>query len=173
MERLEFESYEEFACDIADSLDDIDNEFEDISIISKYGEAKEIIKELLRIGYNFASVELHREEFENYYDEYIIGLNFDGIWCEKFKRDTGYFNDKSNIIYIMDNCSSAVIPHCKSNNLYEVSIGDSDDYECNDEETEHIYTVNEKTVDKEIFDEYVSKFAPDLVNNEEKDKNIR
>lgn len=160
MERLEFEDYEEFACDIADTFDNIKEEYGDISIIAKYNEATEIIKELLCIGYNVASVELHREEFENYYDEYIIGLNHDGVWCEKFKRDSGYFTDKSNVIYIMDNCSSAVIPYCKSKNLYEVSVRDIDESESDNEktETEHTYTVDGKSVDKKIFDEYVSKF---------------
>jgi len=169
MERLEFEDYEEFACDIADTFDNIKEEYGDISIIAKYNEATEIIKELLCIGYNVASVELHREEFENYYDEYIIGLNHDGVWCEKFKRDSGYFTDKSNVIYIMDNCSSAVIPYCKSKNLYEVSIGDAADSGNDEEEfeAECTYTVNGKSVDKETFNNYVSKFAPDLVDNED------
>lgn len=169
MERLEFEDYEEFACDVTDSFDDIENEFGDVSIIAKYDEAKEIIKELLCLGYNVASVELHRKEFENYYDEYIVSLNFDGVWCEKFKRDTGYFKDESNVTYIMDNCSSAVIPYCNSENLYEVSVKDVDDSESDNEksETERTYTVNGKSVDKKTFDEYVSKFAPELVDNEE------
>lgn len=169
MERLQFEDYEEFVCDIADKFDLVKDEFGDVSIIAKYNEAKKIIKELLCLGYNVVSVELHREEFENYYDEYIIGLNHDGVWCEKFKRDSGYFTDESNVIYIMDNCSSAVIPYCKSKNLYEVSVGDADDSEYDDEEseTEHTYTVNGKAVDKKTFDKYVSKFAPELVDNED------
>lgn len=169
MERLQFEDYEEFVCDIANKFDLVKDEFGDVSIIAKYNEAKKIIKELLCLGYNVVSVELHREEFENYYDEYIIGLNHDGVWCEKFKRDSGYFTDESNVIYIMDNCSSAVIPYCKSKNLYEVSVGDADDSEYDDEEseTEHTYTVNGKAVDKKTFDKYVSKFAPELVDNED------
>ena len=129
MKRLYFEDYEDFACDISDTFDNIEDEYGDISIIAKYGEAKEIIKELLCIGYNVASIELHRGRFENYYDEYIIGLNHDGVWCEKFKRSTGYFSDESNVIYIMDNCSSTVISYCKSKNIYEVSIRDIDDCE--------------------------------------------
>lgn len=169
MERLEFKNYEEFVCNIADKFDSLEDEFGDVSIIAKCEEAKEIIRELLCLGYDVASVELHREEFENYYDEYIIGLNHDGVWCEKFKRENGYFEDESNVIYIMDNCSSAVIPYCKSKNLYEVSIGDSED-NIEESETERIYTVNGETVDKKIFDKYVSKFAPNLVNNEEKDE---
>lgn len=165
MKRLYFEDYKDFTCDISDIFDNIEDEYGDISIIAKYGEAKEIIKELLCIGYNVASIELHRERFENYYDEYIIGLNHDGVWCEKFKRSTGYFSDESNVIYIMDNCSSTVISHCKSKNIYEVSIGDIDDSENNskESETEHTYIVNGKSVDKETFDDYVSKFALNLV----------
>lgn len=172
MERLEFEDYEEFACDIADKFDSLEDEFGDVSIIAKYDDAKEIIRELLCLGYNVASVELHREEFENYYDEYIVSLNFDGVWCEKFKRDTGYFNNESNVTYIMDNCSSAVIPYCKSNNLYEVSIEDIDHSE-NDEdefETEHTYTVNGKSVDKKTFNAYVSTFAPELVQSDDNEE---
>lgn len=169
MERLEFEDYEEFVCDITDKFDNIDDEFGDVSIIAKYNNAKEIIREFLCLGYDVASVELHREEFENYYDEYIISLNHDGVWCEKFKRDTGYFNDESNVTYIMDNCSYAVIQYCKSKNLYEVSVGYIDDPEYDDEESEaeRTYTVNGKSVDKKTFDEYVSKFDPNLVDNKE------
>lgn len=168
MKRLYFEDYEDFACDISDTFDNIEDEYGDISIIAKYGEAKEIIKELLCIGYNVASIELHRERFENYYDEYIIGLNHDGVWCEKFKRSTGYFSDESNVIYIMDNCSSTVISYCKSKNIYEVSIGDIDDCENNSKEleTDHTYMVNGKSVDKETFDDYVSKFAPNSVDED-------
>lgn len=162
MEQLQFNDYEEFAWDVADS-------FGDVSIIAKYNEAKEIINELIYIGYDVASIELHKEEFENYYDEYIVSLNHDGVWCEKFKRDTGYFYDESNVIYIMDNCSSAVISYCKSKNVYEVSVGNIDDSKNDSKEleTEHTYTVNGKSVDKKTFDKYVSKFATDLVGNEE------
>ena len=171
MKRLEFENYEEFACEIADTFGSLEDEFGDVSIIAKYEEAKEIIKELLCIGYNVASIELHREKFENYYDEYIIGLNHEGVWCEKFKRSTGYFSDESNVIYIMDNCSSTVISYCKSKNIYEVSIGDIDDSETDGKESEaaDTYTVNGKSVDKETFNNYVSKFAPNLVDNEDTD----
>lgn len=170
MERLEFEDYEKLACDIADTFGNIEDEFGDISIIAKYDEAKEIIKELLCIGYDVASVELHKEEFEEYWDEYRIAINFDGVWCEKFKRDIGYFTDESNVIYIMDNCSSAVIPYCKGKAVYEVSVGDIDSFENDDKEgseTGRTYTVNGKSVDKKTFDEYVSKFAPDFVDDED------
>lgn len=165
MERLEFENYEEFACEIVDTFDLLEDEFGEVSIIAKYKEAKEIIRELLCTGYNVASIDIHNELWENYYDEYIISLNFDGVWCEKFKRDTSYLTDESNVFYIMDNCSSNVIPYCKSKKLYEVCIDESDNFENEESKTEHTYTVNGESVDKETFDAYVSKFDPDLASS--------
>lgn len=163
MEQLQFENYEKFVCDIDDTFDNLKEEYGEVSVVAKYNEAKEIITELLCIGYDVASVELHREEFENYFDEYIISLNFDGVWCEKFKRDSGYLNDESNVIYIMNNCSSTVIPYCKSENLYEVSVGNS----IEEDSKEHSYMVDGKSVDKATFNNYVSKFVPDLIDKDE------
>lgn len=176
MERLEYENYEEFACDIADTFDSLEDELGDVSIIAKYDEAKEIIRELLNLGYDVASIDLHKEEFENYYDEYRIALNQDGVWCEKFKQANGYFDDDATVTYVMDNCSSIVFKHIESEEIYEVCVGDDDlDKKPDNDvegETEHSYTVNGKSVDKETFKEYVSQFAPDLVDDEDtKSKN--
>ena len=156
MKQLYFEDFESLVCDITDIFDALEDEFSDVSVIAKYDEANKIIKELLCLGYDIASVELHMEEYEEYWDEYILSLSSDGIWCEKFKKETGYLTSESNVIYIMDNCSSNVIPYCQSENMYEVSVGDSDAKESE----EHSYMVNGKPVDKEAFDNYVSKFVP-------------
>lgn len=182
MERLEYENYEELACDISDTFDNIEDKFGDVSIIAKYEEAKEIIKELICIGYDVVSIDIHREGFEEYYNEYIISLNVDGVWCEKFKRETGYFNDKANVTYVMDNCSSVIFKHIDSEEIYEVFVDanketddeDIDDYEEDSEyQEEHTYMVNGKYVDRETFNNYVSKFDPDLVkkNNKEDSSN--
>ena len=169
MERLEYGDYEGFACDIADTFDSLEDEFDDVSIIAKYEEAKEIVRELLCLGYDMVSIDIHREEFEKYYDEYRIALNQDGIWCEKFKRANGYFDDDATITYVMDNCSSAVFKHIDSEEIYEVCVGEDDLDEGSDndveDETEHSYMVNGKSVDKETFNEYVSQFTPNLVDN--------
>lgn len=169
MERLEFENYEEFVCDIADKFDKLDKEnFDDISVIAKPNEVKEIFKELVCLGYDLCNITYERIDWNGYEDEYILSLSPEGIWIEKFKRENGYIEDQSNVTYIMDNCSSAVISYCKSENLYEVSVEDIDDSE-NDNvelETKRTYTINGKTVDKETFDNYVSKFAPDLMDDE-------
>ena len=133
MKRLEFESYEDFICEVADKMDDITeiDEFGDIAIIAKYNEANEIVKELIYMGYDIASIHLGKEEFDNYYDEYIITItnvdDGDGeveIWCEPFKRDNGYITNDSVLTYVMDNCSSACISCCKGTVVFEVGIDD-------------------------------------------------
>lgn len=113
----------------------------------KYNEAKEIIKELLRINCDIVSADLHDYMYEHYDDEYLISIsNVDiknGIWCEKFKREKGYFYDESNVTYILDNCSSKVISHCESDVKYEVSVGEEDcENESNGEDDIHGFTLS-------------------------------
>ncbi len=173
MERLEFENYEKFACKIAETFNSLEDEFGDVSIIVKYEEAKEIIRELLCLGYDIASINIHDEFWENYYDEYIVSVSnvndSPSIWCEKFKRETGYINDNPSVAYVMDNCSSAIFKHIDSEEIYEVCVGenDLDEDSDNDEktETEPSYMVNGKPVDKKTFNKCVSQFAPDLVDD--------
>ena len=52
MERLEFLTYEDFACEIADKFDAIStvDDCNDVAVIAKYAEIKEIFKELVCIG---------------------------------------------------------------------------------------------------------------------------
>lgn len=148
LKRLHFDNFEYLANDILKKYNLLDNEYKDITIISKYDEAKEIIKELLCIGCSIASIELQDCMCEYYNDEYIISIsNTDiekGIWCEKFKRQNKYLDNESDIIYILDNCSSKVINHCKANIMYEVSIGeDNYEYEMDDAEDDiHGFTLS-------------------------------
>lgn len=133
MKNLHFYDYEDFVLDVVDKYDSLTDEYDDISVIAKYDEIKNVIEELVRCGYPIASIEFHRPEFNDYYDEYILSLNFDGIWCQPMKYDENkYINEESKVAYIFDNCSSKVISHCKAAFLYEVSVGeDSDDEDCN------------------------------------------
>lgn len=171
MKQLYFDNYVDFTYAIADKYELIkDEDYNDVAIVAKYEEIRQIIKELLCIGYNINSIEIHDEEWNGYDAEYICTIFNGEVWCEPMLRDTGYFNDESNVTYIMDNCSSTVISYCKSENLYEVSVGDTDDSEDDEEESEtgRTYTVNGKSVDKKTFDEYVSKFK-ETENNDNED----
>ena len=132
MQNVYFEDYEDLACDIADKFDMVKDDFGDIAIIAKYEEAKEIIAELVCIGYSLESIEFDRPDWKNYYDEYLISLNFDGIWCQPMKVDGKYIIDDSTITYILDNCSSTVIPQCKGKVVFEVGIVDEEECDCDE-----------------------------------------
>ena len=158
MKNLYFDDFEDFSCAIADKFDELNKEnFEDIAVIAKPNEVKEIFKELVCIGYDICNITYERIDWDGYDDEYILSMNHYGIWLEKFKNENGYLTDESTIIYILDNCSSKVIPYCKGKNVYEVTVGEDD---CDCDECEG-YTVNGEPATKEEFDAYVSQFKKD------------
>ena len=163
MKNLYFDNFEDFSCVIADKFDRLYKEnFEDIAVIAKPDEAKEIFKELVCMGYDICNITYERIDWDGYDDEYILSMNHDGIWLEKFKSEDGkYLTDESTITYILDNCSSKVIPYCKGKNVYEVTVGKEDD-ECScdecDDSNDDGFTINGKPVTKKEFDEYVSQF---------------
>ena len=163
MKNLYFDDFEDFSCVIADKFDRLDKEnFEDIAVIAKPNEVKEIFKELVCIGYDICNITYERIDWDFYDDEYILSMNHDGIWLEKFKSEDGkYLTDESTITYILDNCSSKVIPYCKGKTVYEVTVGE-DECGCNEcddcENSEEEFTINGKPATKEEFDRYVSQF---------------
>ena len=165
MKNLYFDNFEDLACDIADRFDELYKEnFEDIAVIAKPDEVKEIFKELVCMGYDICNITYERIDWDGYDDEYILSMNHNGIWLEKFKREDGkYLTDESTITYILDNCSSKVIPYCKGKIVYEVTVGDDDECSCDDcEDSEDDgYTVNGRPATKEEFDAYVSQFRHD------------
>ena len=165
MKNLYFDDFEDLACDITDTYDSLDGEdFEDVAIIAKYEEARQIIKELLCLGYDIHSVEIHDDLWENYDAEYVISLYDNSIWCEPMLRENGYITDDSPVMYILDNCSSKVIPYCKGKIVYEVTVGidEDDECDCDDcDDCEECLTINGKPATKEEFDKYVSQFKHD------------
>ena len=183
MKNLYFDDFEDLACDIADRFDRLDKEeFEDIAVIAKPNEVKEIFKELVCIGYDICNITYERIDWDGYDDEYILSMNHDGIWIEKFKREDGkYLTDESTITYILDNCSSKVIPYCKGKNVYEVTVGiDEDDCDCDDcsecackkdekptttSTSSTTYKVNGKEVSKDEFDTAMSEIEDKYLDN--------
>lgn len=136
MDRLIFEDYEDFICKVNEDFELVKriNKCNDVSIIAKYDEARFVLRELMSHGYVPRTLEFSHSEREVYEDEYIITVvNLEGddeVWCEPFHRESGYINDESVIIYILDNCSSKVIPHCKGNIVYEVCIENYSECDC-------------------------------------------
>ena len=176
MRNIYFDDFEDFACAVADSYDTLDYEDEeDIVVIAKYEEARQIIKELLCLGYDVHSLEIHDDLLENYDAEYVVSLYENEVWCEPMLREKGYLDEDAPIIYVLDNCSSKVIPHCKGKNVFEVSIGvdgcDCDECECacqKDEKpttTKSEYFINGKSVDKSEFDKKYEEFEEKYLDN--------
>ena len=160
MKNLYFDDFEDFSCTVADTYDALDYDEEDVAIIAKYEEARQIVKELACIGYDLHSIDID-DEVDGYNAEYIITLYDNEIFCEPMLREKGYITDDSPVMYILDNCSSKVIPYCKGKNVYEVTVGIDEDDECGcDEcdECEECLTINGKPATKEEFDAYVSQF---------------
>ena len=186
MERLEFNNYEEFACEVADTFDDIrkNDDFDDIAIIAHYDEAKQIIREILCLGYDINSIELKNPELGYYDVPYIIsvcGIDSEHeVWCEPMIRDNGkYIDDESSVVYVLDNCSSEVLKHLDSECVFEVGIGEEygcDECECackKDEKpttttssaTKSVYKVNGKEVDKDTYEKALNELDEKYLDN--------
>ena len=157
MKNLYFDDFEDFSCAVVDTYDALDYDEEDVAIIAKYEEARQIVKELACIGYDLHSIDID-DEVDGYNAEYIITLYDNEIFCEPMLREKGYITDDSPVIYVLDNCSSKVIPYCKGKTVYEVSVGDDD---CSCDECDECLTINGKPATKEEFDRYVSQFKSD------------
>lgn len=180
MKNLYFDDFEDFACDVADKFDIVKDDFGDVSIIAKYEEAKKIIAELSCIGYSLESIRMSRPEWENYHEEYLISLNNDGIWCEPMKLDDKYLTDESTITYILDNCSSKVIPQCRGKIVFEVTVG-VDEYDCDCSEcackkdekptttttstVSATYRVNGKECDKDTYEKALNELDEKYLDN--------
>ena len=163
---LHFEDYEDFACAVSDVYDRVKSydEYNSVDVIAKYEDAKEIIRELIGIGYGIAFInELADPEWDGYDDAFVVSLLDDEIWCEPVKLKDGYIFVEADVVYIFDDCNSKIIPKIEADDVYEVEIGneyDNCDDDCENSEEER-FTVNGKPVSKEEFDAYVSQFKHD------------
>ena len=169
MKKLEFRYMIDFVYAVDKQYDSMkennDDGDNDIAIIAKYDEAAHLITELIRMGYSLHSIELNDVLYNGYDKEYIISLlNLgveDEIWCEPMLRENGYLNDSSTVIYVMNNCSSKLLTHLDSENIFEVQIGDdADEYtnECDKcvEVTESANNMHGFTVNKSGKNNYNS-----------------
>lgn len=127
---LHFEDYENFACAVSDVYDKVksNDEYNSVDVVAKYEDAKEIIRELVGIGYDIAFInELADPEWDGYDDAFVISLLDDEIWCEPVKRDEGYIFVEADVVYIFDDCNSKIIPKIEADEVYEVGIGNEYD----------------------------------------------
>lgn len=161
---LHFEDYEDFACAVSDVYDRVksDDEYNSVDVVAKYEDAKEIIRELIGIGYGIAFIDgFGNPEWDDYDDAFVISLLDDEIWCEPVKRKDGYIFVDAEVVYIFDNCNSKIIPKIEADEVYEVEIGDFD-YDCENCDYHDMtttssatYAVNGKSVDKETYEKAI------------------
>ena len=122
-ETLYFTDIEDFACNVSDKYDALKDELDEVSVIAKYDKAKDIIKELLCIGYDICCIDIHDPGCDGYDDEYIISLFERNIFCKPFKRENDYIDDESVIIYVSNDANSKCLSHLKSDKIYCFEIG--------------------------------------------------
>lgn len=172
MEKLHFDDFEDFVIKVTINYDAIkdNDEGNDVAIIAKYAEATEIIENLIQYGYKIEEIQIKIPEYGGYEDEYLISLcnvNGSDICCEPMKRENGYLDDDSAVIYVMDNCSSTALKHLDSKAIFEVSVGEEDEddheYMCecdhctNHPETSVSYYVNGKKTSEEEYDKALDR----------------
>lgn len=127
---LHFEDYEDFACAVADTYDRVksDDKYNSVDVVAKYEDTKEIIRELVGMGYGIAFInELANPEYDGYDDAFVISLLDDEIWCEPVKQKNGYIFVEADVVYIFDDCNSKIVPKIESDEIYEVEVGNEYD----------------------------------------------
>lgn len=123
---LNFEYIEDFADYIVNKVENDEDLF--VTIIGKFEEIKYIIKELVCVcEVDFEKINLSSPDVNGYFDEYILDCWYnDGvveIGCEPAKgKDGKYLGLCGDETYLLDNCSSKIIPLCEDTNLYFVNI---------------------------------------------------
>lgn len=120
MKIVNLTNYIDFADRVCKQFIDLNDTFGSISVIALYNEAKQVIAACIQNGLDIASVKIDNTEYGDYYDEYIITIDQEGLWCEPFKRNGKYIHSESEIVYIFENCNCKVIERCHSDAIYEV-----------------------------------------------------
>lgn len=180
-------------------IEDIANEYstlrryENLSIYAPSYIAREILGRILdEIDDVWVHEESRSELLYKNDNEVIVTIAGDGmIFVENARGENGKLkcNYDCALTYVYDGFTKEDVDALSENDdsilvfgfdedvfedEYEDDEGAEDEeleYDEDDEsETEHTYTVNGKPVNKEEFDKYVSKFAPDLVDDKEKDE---
>ena len=124
---LYFEYIEDFADYIVERVELNEELF--VSVVGKFEEIKNIIKEVFCIAeVDFESLNIESSIFDGYEDEYVLDCWCDDgviqIGCEPAKRDGEYLNLSDDETYLLENCSSKLIPLCESPKMYFVNIED-------------------------------------------------
>lgn len=141
LNKMRFNTYKDFAKHLLETFEK-STEY-NIDIIAKYDESVNIIREMILLGFDVRSITIDDPDFNLYEDEYVVSLSSidwdKELWCEPMKRKDGYVYSEAEYTYLLDTCSSKVIPYC-GDHYYEVRVSEideteseakSDDSDCN------------------------------------------
>ncbi len=170
---LNFEDVEELVVHMFERLDGD----ELVSVVAGKDLAVAIMKELLDYNYvilNFANVDTY-----DYDKEYLVSLHYDTDtdYChvsieQIYDYEKEMYSGTDGYVLFHEDVSSKALVDMKKNENIELSgfdwfvIGENEETDDMDEaETEEssCYTVNGKSVTKDEYKNFVSKFAPDKV----------
>lgn len=149
-------------------LSQLENDDNYIAVYAKVDLIKELFITMINDGYEFGYADfdaLDEMRKDIIYMMFIRGNCVISIEPAYSKNDVVMGHDAKVALFYMDDCKQDIIDYCINYNM-KVILFDFESENC-DNDNEENYTVNGKSVDKETFDAYVSKFDPDLVNNEE------
>lgn len=183
METLKFTDYDDFVDRVVDEYDyikRIDSNYNAVTVLAKYEDAKEILWYLImnhRYGIN--SIQIADPIVNGYEDEYSISIMDDEIWCEPAKRDTGYLYTMDDSCFVLGDCNSALLSKIHSTHVYEVDMqGDvecDDCAECSCCDRKEIFKVNGKEVAKEEYEkklEHMESVLNDYLDEMNKWRNL-
>lgn len=144
MRKINFENIKNFCEKVDTDFQSIVDDSCSLSIIAKYDEARKIIQELVKLGYELNSIANFTEpDYGGYYNEYIISLSCidyeKEIWCEPMLIDKGYIDDDGVVAYVFGDCNSKCLPHLYAKLVYEIEIQDNDSDECDWYHCDHDY----------------------------------
>ena len=116
-----------------DDLYNVGDEYASVCAIAKYDIAKELITELIYLDIDPISIHIDDPDVTGYDKEFIVRIDEEGLWCDELYDIDGerYLNIYSSVVYLHEDCKSAIIKHIytDSDRVFEFAVGD-DDLEC-------------------------------------------
>lgn len=138
MTTLNYDSIEEFCEELNDCIEEVNcaNEDKYVSVVAKYKEAKEIIRELIYYDYEIAQIEVNDPNWDDYDAEYEISVINGKIFCSKMKSNDKYLASYASVVFFMEDVNSKCIKSFHES-VFEYEVQIDDDCDCNIEDEDY------------------------------------
>lgn len=135
MTTLNYNSIEEFCEELNECIEEVHNanEYKYVSVVAKYNDAKQIIREIIYYGYEIAQIEVNDPNLDDYDAEYEISVINEKIFCSKMKRNNKYLESFASIVFFMEDVNSKCIKSFPES-VFEYEVQIDDDCDCNIED---------------------------------------